>query len=560
VNDRADATRLQGNLVGLIEESVRQNWARPALADWEGRELSYGQVADEILRLHEIFRACRVGPGDKISLLGRNSASWAVVWLASVTYGAVVVPILPDFRPDDVHHIVNHSDSVLFFAADSLFASLDPEKLRDVGAVFSLADFRVLHCRKESLARSLAEVLVPARDARRRQEPPVLFHLAAVENEKLAAIVYTSGTTGFSKGVMLPHRSLLANVVFAKKRMPLEPGDTVVSFLPLAHAFGCAFEFLFPFTSGCAITFLAQTPSPQVILEAFRRIRPRLVLSVPLVIEKIYAKRLRPALEKKTTKLLMKIPPVRRILHRKIREKLVAAFGGRLREIVIGGAALNGDVERFLSTIGVPFTCGYGMTECGPLISYSGWRDHKLGGVGRAVDTLEARIDSTDPRTVPGEILVKGANVMNGYYKNPEATAAAIDADGWLRTGDLGLVDAEGTIFIRGRSKTMFLGPSGQNIYPEVIEAKLNSLPFVGESLVIERNGRLFALVYPDLERVDQLRLEEGELVRRMEKNRLVLNRLLPPYASIAKIDVFSEEFQKTPTKKIKRFLYSGGA
>ena len=551
---------MRENLVDLIGESVRRNWTRPALADWEGRTMTYGEAADEIALLHEVFRVCRVSPGDKVALLGRNSARWAVVWLATVTYGAVVVPILPDFRPDDVHHIVNHSDAVLLFAAESLFPSLDADKLRDVAAVFSLTEFRVLHCRKESLARSLADVLWPARDAPRQPQPAERFRLPAVEDDQLAAIVYTSGTTGFSKGVMLPHRSLLANVVFARENMPLEPGDTIVSFLPLAHAFGCAFEFLFPFASGCAITFLAQTPSPQVILEAFSKVRPRLILSVPLVIEKIYAKRLRPALEKETTKILMKIPPVRRILHRKIREKLVAVFGGRFREIVIGGAALNGDVERFFLAIGFPFTCGYGMTECGPLISYSGWRDHEPGGVGRKVDTLEVRIDSADSRHVPGEILVRGVNVMAGYYKNPEATAAAIDADGWLHTGDLGVVDAGGTIFIRGRSKTMFLGPSGQNIYPEEIEARLNSMPFVGESLVIERNGKLYALVYPDLERVDQLRLDESELVRRMEKNRLALNRILPPYASIAKIDVFSEEFQKTPTRKIKRFLYSGPA
>ena len=558
MNAKSAAARMQENLVGLIGESVRRNWTRPALADWEGTGLTYGQVADEIARLHEIFRICHVAPGDKIALLGRNSASWAVVWLATVTYGAVIVPILPDFRPDDVHHIVKHSDAMLFFVADALFAPLDPGQLRDVGAVFSLADFRLLHCRKESLAKSLEAA---ARSPRGRRFPdPEDFRVADVENARLAAIVYTSGTTGFSKGVMLPHRSLLANVVFAKANMPLEPGDTIVSFLPLAHAFGCAFEFLFPFASGCAITFLAQTPSPKIILDAFGAIRPRLILSVPLVIEKIYAKRLAPALEKETTKLLMRIPPVRRILQRKIKEKLVAVFGGRFREIVIGGAALNGDVERFFRAIGFPFTCGYGMTECGPLISYAGWRDHKLGGVGRKVDTLEVRIDSADSQRVPGEILVRGVNVMAGYYKNPEATAAAIDADGWLHTGDLGVIDAEGTIFISGRSKTVILGPSGHNIYPEEIEAKLNSLPFVAESLVIERNGRLFALVYPDLERVDQLRLDERELVQRMEKNRLTLNRVLPSYASIAKIDVYSEEFQKTPTKKIKRFLYSGAA
>lgn len=555
---RAAAPRPEENLVRLIEESVRRNWTRPALADWEGAGLTYGQVADEIARLHEIFRVCHLAPGDKIALLGRNSSSWAVVWLASVTYGAVIVPILPDFRPDDVHHIANHSDAVLLFVADALYAPLDAGQMRDVAAVLSLTDYRVLHCRKDSLAKSLEAA---ARAPRGRRYPdPEHFRLDDVESGRLAAIVYTSGTTGFSKGVMLPHRSLLANVVYAQENMPLEPGDTIVSFLPLAHAFGCAFEFLFPFASGCAITFLAQTPSPKVILDAFGAIRPRLILSVPLVIEKIYAKRIAPALEKETTKLLMKIPPVRRILHRKIREKLVAVFGGRFREIVIGGAALNGDVERFFRAIGFPFTCGYGMTECGPLISYSGWRDHKLAGVGKRVDTLEVRIDSADPQRVPGEILVRGVNVMAGYYKNPDATAAAIDPEGWLHTGDLGVVDAEGTIFISGRSKTVIVGPSGQNIYPEEIEAKLNSLPFVAESLVLERNGRLFALVYPDMERVDHLRLDERELVQRMEKNRIALNRALPPYAALAKIDVYSEEFQKTPTKKIKRFLYSGAA
>lgn len=549
---------MRDSLVALIGESVRRNWTRPALADWEGKSLTYGEVADEIARLHEIFRACHVAPGDKVALLGRNSASWAVVWLATVTYGAVIVPILPDFRPDDVHHIVNHSDAVLLVAGDALFAPLEPARMHGVTAVLSLSDFRVLHARRESLARSVAEAA--ARPSGKREPGPERFHLADADDGRLAAIVYTSGTTGFSKGVMLPHRSLLANVAYAQKHMPLDPGDTIVSFLPLAHAFGCAFEFLFPFTSGCAITFLAQTPSPKIILDAFGAIRPRLILSVPLVIEKIYAKRLAPVLEKATTRLLMRIPPVRRILQRKIKEKLVAVFGGRFREIVIGGAPLNPDVERFFCAIGFPFTCGYGMTECGPLISYAGWRDHRPGGVGRSVDTLEVRIDSADPRRVPGEILVRGVNVMEGYYKNPEATAAAIDPEGWLHTGDLGVIDAEGTIFIRGRSKTMILGPSGQNVYPEEIEAKLNSLPFVGESLVLERNGRLSALVYPDLERVDKLRLGESELVQRMEKNRLLLNKVLPPYASIAQIDVFSEEFQKTPTKKIKRFLYAGAA
>ncbi len=550
----------QETLVDLIRENIRASWTRQALSDWEGATLTYGQTAERIAYLHELFRACHMAPGDKVALLGRNSTAWGVTWMAVVTYGAVVVPILPDFRPDDVHHIVNHSDASFLFVADSLFTGLDAAKMRELKAVLSLGDFRVLASRKESVSRSLAEVAARLPGRRVPYPDPSRLEWTGVAGDQLAAIVYTSGTTGFSKGVMLPHRSLLANVRYAQANMPLEPGDTIVSFLPLAHAFGVAFEFLFPFISGCSITFLAQTPSPQVILKAFGQIRPRLILSVPLVIEKIYAKRLRPTLEKEAMRILMKIPPARRILDRKIREKLIGVFGGRFREIVIGGAALNGDVERFFKRIEFPFTCGYGMTECGPLISYAGWKEHRAAGVGRAVDTLEVRVDSPSPSTVPGEILVRGVNVMAGYYKNPDATAAAIDADGWLHTGDLGVIDADGFIFIRGRSKTMFLGPSGHNIYPEEIEAKLNSLPFVGESLVLERNGKLFALVYPDLERVDATKLHERDLVTRMEKNRLTLNRRLPAWAAISRIDVYSEEFQKTPTKKIKRFLYAGAA
>ena len=551
---------MQESLIDLIASSLKRNWNLPALADWEGGSLTYGQTAERIAWLHEVFRTCRLEPGDKVALLGRNSAAWGTAWLAAVTYGAVIVPILPDFRADDIHHIVNHSDAVLFLVSDPLFAMLDVSAMRDARAILSLGDGSVLACRKENLARSLAELSTRFPNGRVPLSGPERLALGAAEADRLAAIVYTSGTTGFSKGVMLPHRSLLANVVFAHQNMPLEPGDTIVSFLPLAHAFGAAFEFLFPFVSGCSITFLAQTPSPQVILKAFAAIRPRLILSVPLVIEKIYAKRLRPVLEKETTRILMKIPPVRRVLHRKIREKLVAVFGGRFREIVIGGAALNSDVERFFKAIEFPFTCGYGMTECGPLISYAGWKGHRPGGVGRMVDSLEVRIDSPDPPRVPGEILVRGANVMTGYYKNPDATSAAIDEEGWLHTGDLGVIESDGTIFIRGRSKTMFLGPSGQNIYPEEVEAKLNSLPFVGESLVLERGGKLCALVYPDLERVDARKLGERELVARMERNRQTLNAALPPYAAISRIDVYSEEFQKTPTKKIKRFLYAGNA
>ncbi len=531
-------------LVSLLTASLAANAVRPAFTDDGGGTMTYADVADRIRRLHALFRALHVKPGDKVALLGRNSSAWATVYLATLTYGAAVVPILPDFRRDDVHHIVNHSDAVLLFAQESLGA----ERTRGVRAMLSLDGFRVLSADRDRTARAAEEALAA---------PPGAGPFEDVAGAETAAIVYTSGTTGFSKGVVLPHESLLVNVRFARRHMPLSPGETIVSFLPLAHAFGCAFEFLFPVASGCHITFVNQLPAPQVLLRLFQSVRPRLILSVPLVLEKIYRKQVRPALEKPLTRLLLRIPPLRRQVGAKVRAKLVEAFGGNFREIVVGGAALSPEVEAFLKEIRFPVTVGYGMTECGPLISYVAWAEHRPGSVGRVIDPLEARVDSPDPRREPGEVLVRGANVMAGYYKNPDATREAIDADGWLHTGDLGVLDAGGFLYLKGRCKTMLLGPSGQNIYPEEVEAKLNALPFVGESLVLEKGGRLVALIYPDLERADAEGVGEADLVRKMEENRQTLNAELPPYAAVARVDLWPEEFEKTPTRKIKRFLYA---
>jgi len=378
-----------------------------------------------------------------------------------------------------------------------------------------------------------------------------------ISNNELAEIVYTSGTTGFSKGVMLPHNSLLANVIYAQNHMDLKPGDTIASFLPIAHTFGCAFEFLFPFSVGCHITFLGKIPSPKIILQAFKQVRPRLILSVPLVLEKIYDKQIKAALDKGIVKILTKAPLLKNLIYKKVCNKLIEAFGGNFKEIVIGGAALNEKVETFLKMIGFPVTVGYGLTECGPLVSYAPWDEHKTSSVGKIVDTLEVRIDSDDQQKIVGEILVRGENVMLGYYKNEEATNEAIDKDGWLHTGDLGVVDEDGFIFIKGRCKSMILGPSGQNIYPEEIEAKLNNLPFIQESLVVQKNKKLIALVYPDLGLADAKGINEKKLTVKMEENRKFINQQLPPYCPITKIELSPEEFEKTPTKKVKRYLYT---
>ena len=545
-------------LVPLLERAVRRNFDLPAFSDFPGPTSTYGEVAARIARLHAAFRELNVKPGTKVGLLGRNSSGWATAYLAVLSFGAVAVPILPDFREEDIHHILNHSESALLLTTGTFLERLDPGKMPGVKAVLSTKDFTPLFVRREGRTAPLRKADEAARSL--PAQGPESIAWARPDPEDLASIVYTSGTTGFSKGVMLPHRSLHRNVLFAQKHMPLEAGDALVSFLPLAHAFGCAFEFLFPVSVGCRIAFLDKTPSPQVILKAFGAERPRLVLTVPLVLEKIYAKRVRPFLERPAVKLLTKVPAFRRRIDALLRKKLIDAFGGRVLEVVVGGAALNPVVEEFLLRIGFPVTVGYGMTECGPLLTYAGWREHKPQGVGRVVDGMELVVDSDDPSRTAGEVKVRGPHVMAGYYKSPEATREVLDENGWLATGDLGLLDADGFLMLRGRSKTMFLGATGQNIYPEEIEARLNVLPFVAESLVVERDNGLHALVYPDLEAADAAHAGHEAILKEMERNRQKLNGRLPPFCQVATIEIVPEELQKTPTRKIKRFLYTGRA
>ncbi|MGC9341453.1 MAG: AMP-binding protein [Bacteroidales bacterium] len=550
---------LKENFVEFLEKSIKSNWDIEALADYGGDTYTYKEVAERIARIHLGFELAGVKKGDKIALIGKNSTHWSVVFLATVTYGAVIVPILPDFLPENVHHIVNHSDSVLLFAGDSLYENLDIKEMSAIKAVFSLTDFNTVFTRNkkyENIEKRIAEEY-------KKKYPdgltPSNFEVAKVGNDELAEISYTSGTTGFSKGVMLPHRSLIANIKFAHENMPLQPRDRIVSFLPLAHSYGCAFEFLFPFTLGCFITFLGKTPTPQIIMKAFKEIRPRLILSVPLVIEKIYKKQLLPVISKPTMKFLLKVPGIKNILLKKINQKLTGFFGGNFHEVVIGGAAFNKEAEDFFKEMKFPFSIGYGMTECGPLISYSNWDITRLRSAGQVVDTLDIKIDSPDPYNEVGEIMLKGENVMIGYYKNEEATNAVLEKDGWLHTGDLGVIDRENFVYIRGRSKDMLLGPSGQNIYPEEIESKINNMNMVVESVVVQENNKLVALVLPDYELMEKSGMDEKKVIEIFNENKKELNKQLPAYMNVSEFRLHKEEFIKTPKKTIKRYLYTSG-
>jgi long-chain acyl-CoA synthetase len=553
---------LSENFVQMLQESIKKNWDLPAFSDWkEGATFTYGETAKKVLWLHHLFEKSHIKRGDKIALVGRNCSHWCIVYLAAVTYGAVIVPILPDFHADDFHHIVNHSEAVLLFTAENIYEKLDEQKMPELEAIFSLQDFStVLFSKKKAILKTLEKVDDHFLEKYKGQLTAKNFSFEPLNNDELAGILYTSGTSGFSKGVMLPYNSLAANVRFARNNIDLQTGDAILSFLPLAHSFGCAFDFLFPFVVGCHITLLGQIPSPRILIQALGEIRPRLILSVPLLIEKIYKNRLKPELDKTAIKTLTKVPGLNKVIYKKVRQKLIEVFGGNFIEIVIGGAALNEEVERFLKKIKFPFTVGYGMTECGPLISYTPFKaSPKLGSVGQLMDTLEIRIDSSVTQTTDGsgEIQVRGENVMTGYFKNAEDTRATIDEDGWLHTGDIGLLDGEGFIFIKGRHKSMLLGPSGQNIYPEEIEARLNNLPYVEESLVVEKDKQIVALVYPNMEAVDAEGLNEQQLQEKMAANREAINQQLPAYSRLARLELFPEEFEKTPTKKIKRFLYT---
>ncbi len=534
-------------LISIFENAIRENWKFRALSDYGGNSFTYQDVGERILAIHAIFIDAGIKKGDKIALLGKNSANWGIIYLATITYGAVIVPILPDFKPADVQYIINHSDALALFVEESFFKELDIHSLSQINLILGIQDLSLYYSRDLSLN--------PNRQV--QSITPEQIHFSPSSDEDIAVISYTSGTTGFSKGVVLQHKSLLGNILYAHRNMPLNPQNKILSFLPLAHTYGCAFEFLFPFTLGCDITFLTKTPSPKIIIQAFQEICPELILSVPLVIEKIYKAQLIPVLRKPAMKILTRIPGINQIIFKKIRKKMCAVFGGNFRELVIGGAPFNSEAERFFARIHFPFTVGYGMTECGPLISYASWKTTKIGASGRIVDELEITIDSEDPLRKVGEIMVRGSHVMMGYYKNEEATAQVIDQEGWLHTGDLGILDKHGNIFIKGRSKSMILGPSGKNIYPEELESVLNNRFLVMESLVIERNQKLIALIHPDADAMQKAGVSMEQLPELFKAYIHDLNHRIPKYITVADFEIFPTEFEKTPKRSIKRFLYS---
>ena len=547
---------IKERLIGYIEDSIRKNWDIEALSNYQGEGYTYKEITASMIRLHLIFEKAGISQGDKISLIGKNSANWCIVYMATVTYGAIIVPILSDFKPEDLMNIINHSDSKFLVVDQSIMENLDYSNMPAVNTVIYTENFGYVDGRDNEVKELVGDI-DRVYSEKYPELKPEMIKFSDIDNEEIAVISYTSGTTGFSKGVMVPHRSLAANIRFAQNNMPLEPGDDIVSFLPLAHTYGCAFEFLFPFTYGCHITILTKTPSPQIILQAFKEIRPRLILSVPLVIEKVYKKQLQPVINKPVMKVLLAIPGINRILMNKIKSKLYESFGGNFHEMVIGGAAFNADVEKFFKKIRFPFTVGYGMTECGPLISYASWDTTRLGASGRHVDTLEVTIDSANPEKEVGEIILRGDNVMLGYYKNEKATKEIIDDDGWMHTGDLGIIDKEGNIFIKGRSKSLLLGPSGKNIYPEEIESIINNQYLIAESVVISEDNKLVALVYPDFEQMKKDGISEDQLEEIYERTRKEVNERLPGYMNVTRFRIYEEEFVKTPKRSIKRFLYT---
>ena len=551
------------NLLQIYASSFRQNWELPALTDFgSGATMTYADLSRRIASTHMLFRHCGIKAGDKIALMGRNSISWVETYMATLTYGAVIVPVLQDFNVLDAMHIINHSGSVMLFTNETIFDNMEFEKLPAVKAVFSLDSRKVLA--EHPANNHAAEKFIARLPERMRRTYPHGFTSADVEypdidESAVAEINYTSGTTGFSKGVMLTLGNLGGNVRFGLESRLHFRGSRNVSFLPLAHAYGCAFDMLVPLAAGTHITLLGKLPTPKLLLKAFAQVRPNLIICVPLILEKIYRNKLRPLLEKGTVRNMLRIPGVNKMIYRKIRNQLVEAFGGEFEEVIVGGAPLNHEVEQFLHRIGFPFTVGYGMTECGPLISYTPWRKFIPGSSGRTLPSImESRIaDSPDPANVPGEICVRGQNVMTGYYKNPEATEAVIDAEGWLHTGDMGTISHDKTIFIRGRYKTMILSANGQNIYPEELEAKLKNMPYVAESLIVERGKHLVALVYPDYESMDRDGVSHEKLPDIMEQVRKDLNNAVAPYERVDKIQLIANEFEKTPKRSIKRYLYN---
>lgn len=545
------------DIILRVEDSIKKNWDLDALTDYRGSTLQYKDVARRIEKLHIMFQEVGIEPGDKISLCGRNSSNWAVAFLATMTYGAVAVPILHEFKADNIHNIINHSDSKIAFISEGIWENLNEDEIPSVLGVIQLEDYDLLISRDEKLtyAREHLNELFGKKFPNRFEKNMVGYYHAN-EPEDLAIINYTSGSTGFSKGVMIPYRAVTNNMEFGNHVLNLKPGMTIVSMLPMAHTYGMSFEFLYELTVGMHIYFLTKVPSPKIIFQALNEIKPSIIIAVPLIIEKIIKKNVLPKLEKPGTKFLLKVPIVNEAILASVREKMVKSFGGNFYEVIVGGAAFNQEVENLLHQIKFPYTVGYGATECAPIICYEDWKKFVPGSCGKAAYGMTVRIDSKDPENIAGEILVKGPNVMLGYYKNEEATAETIDTDGWYHTGDLGIMDKEGNVFIKGRSKNMLLGPSGQNIYPEEIEDQLNSMPYVSESLIVDRHGKLVALIHPDYDTAFKEEKSVQDVAAQMELNRAELNRNLPAYSQITSVQIYSEEFEKTPKKSIKRYLY----
>ena len=541
----------------LIENSIKAHWEQPALTDLKGNTFYYKDMAEEIAKLHIVFKKTGIRKGDKIALMSRNSSRWAICFFGILSYGAVAVPILNDFKPENVYHIINHSETKLFFVANSIWDNLDESVMPDVICFFSLDDYSVIHTRQPDIIQINENTEAHFKELYPESFTPeqVKYHIE--EAEELALLNYTSGTTGFSKGVMLPYRSLWSNTVYAANCLPfINSGDHFVSVLPMAHMYGLAFEILNGINKGCHIHFLPRVPNPKSVIESFAVVRPNLIIAVPLIIEKIVRNNVFPILRKNKMKIMYKIPGLKQIIKKKICTQLNTAFGGNFFEIVLGGAGLNKEIEAFLKSIGFRYTVGYGMTECGPLIAYEQWDTFKPGSVGTVADRMEIKIDSADPENIIGEILVRGTNNMLGYYKNPTATAEVMMSDGWMRTGDLGIIDKDGFLFIRGRSKALILSSNGQNIYPEEIESLLNNMPYISESLVVQKQDKLIGLVYPEWEQAEKEGLSEQDLQYIMTNHLETINQRVPNFCKLNEIRIRKEGFEKTPKLSIKRYLY----
>lgn len=542
--------------IGYIEQSIINNWDANALTDYKGITLQYKDVARKIAKFHIILEMAGIQPGDKIAVCGRNSAHWAVTFLATVTYGAVIVPILHEFKADNIHNIVNHSEAKLLFVGEQVWENLNEDRMPLLEGISSLTDFAPLVSRNNKLtyAHEHRNEIYGQRYPRNFRPEHITYRKEMPE--ELAVINYTSGTTGYSKGVMLPYRSLWSNIAYCHEMLPVKPGDHIVSMLPMGHVFGMVYDFLYGFSAGAHLYFLTRMPSPKIIAQSFAEIKPRVISCVPLIVEKIIKKDILPKLDNKIGKLLLKVPIVNDKIKAAARQAAMEIFGGNFDEIIIGGAPFNAEVEAFLKQIGFPYTIAYGMTECGPIICSSRWETLKQASCGKATSRMEVKIDSPDPKSIAGEIICKGMNLMLGYYKNLEATSQIIDVNGWLHTGDLATMDSEGYVTVRGRSKNMLLTSSGQNIYPEEIESKFNNMPYVSESLVLLQKDKLVALIYPDFDDAFAHGLSQTDIERMMETNRIELNQQLPSYCQITKIKIHFEEFEKTAKKSIKRFMY----